>query len=151
MTTKPPLIDGLTPTPLPNHTREQWTTSGAHRLTRGDITNLARTGPIQPVVVLTVETRTDAADREVVHITARRIDTGEDLAETRPATSSVLARCDLRYEPVRVESDDYEDGGLTAADWLGEGVYQPETDPQKIAAAEESLSVLRDRLNQPAW
>ena len=49
------------------------------------------------------------------------------------------------------DEGDYEDGGMTAADFFGDGVYQPETDPVKIAAAEESLAALRDRLNRAAW
>lgn len=150
MSTHPPLIDGLVATTLPDHTQEQWTTTGAHRLTRGDIIDLTRTGPIQPAVVLAVEPRADKAGRDVIHITARNIGTGKDVHETRPANASFLARCDLRYEPACDDPDD-EDGGMTAADFFGDGVYQPETDPQKIAAAEQRLNKLRARFNQPAW
>lgn len=99
VTAYPSLIDGLAATIVPDHTREQWTATGAHRLSRGDIVNLTRTGPVRPVVVLAVEPRTDDADREVVHITARDLATGKDVHETRPASASLLVRCDLRYAP----------------------------------------------------
>lgn len=54
--------------------------------------------------------------------------------------------CDLHGD-----EDEGDDGGITVADFFGPGVYQPETDPVKIAASEERLNQIRDRLNRPAW
>lgn len=48
-------------------------------------------------------------------------------------------------------ADDDEDGDPVSADPPGPGVYQPETNPAKIATAEEHLDKIRERLNRAPW
>lgn len=67
-------------------------------------------------------------------------------------TDHILRRTrpDLLIRGTDDEPDD-DEGGITAADFLGDGVYRPETDPVKIAAAEKRLDEIRVRLNRPTW
>jgi hypothetical protein len=83
---------------------------------------------------------------------ARFVDTSTDYPMITPDRLRA-ARPDL---PVRDEQGDEDvlddaDSSILAADYTGPGVYRPETDPVRIAAAEERLDQIRKRLNRPAW